>query len=204
MNGFFEFIESINLLILFCGTGKKKKKITKVTNLIFTIELRMSMHLLVNLKNTGIFGNNLSLIPQFDEKKLRVNRTIVMSIDFQRCTNLIKIVWVSIIEFVTQIGEQGDTCVSRLIQYWNKAYQEYGFPGHPAYRQWHRAIDFVIIARVQFVVRTEIRDFNVISFAHQAIPVIENHRYRPPIRRIDLRVSLLPIHLINFLCNPLN
>lgn len=92
----------------------------------------------------------------------------------------IRRVCVSIIEFVTQIGEQGDTCVSRLIQYWNKAYQEYGFPGHPAYRQWHRAIDFVIIARVQFVVRTEIRDFNVISFAHQAIPVIENHRYRPP------------------------
>lgn len=60
----------------------------------------------------------------------------------------------------------------------NKAYQEYGFPGHPAYRQGHRAIDFVIIARVHFVVRTEIRDFDVISFAHQAIPVIENHRYR--------------------------
>lgn len=29
MNGFFEFIESINLLILFCGTGKKKKKNNK-------------------------------------------------------------------------------------------------------------------------------------------------------------------------------
>lgn len=68
-------------------------------------------------------------------------------------------------------------CVSRSIGIAaNKAYQEYGFPGHPAYRQGHRAIDFVIIARVQFVVRTEIRDFNVISFAHQAIPVIENHR----------------------------
>lgn len=152
-------------------------------------------------KYERIFENNLSLIRQSDEKELSVNRTVVTSIDFRRCTNLIKIVWVSIIEFVTQIGEQGDTCVSRLIQYWNKAYQEYGFPSHPAYRQWHRAIDFVIIARVQFVVRTEIRDFNVISFAHQAIPVIENHRYRPPIWPIDPHVSLLPTFP---LCNPFN
>lgn len=66
---------------------------------------------------------------------------------------------------------QSALTVGRIIRY--NAYQKYGFPGHPAYRQGHGAIDFVIIARVQFVVRTEIRDFNVISFAHQAIPVIE-------------------------------
>lgn len=48
-------------------------------------------------------------------------------------------------------------------------YEKYWFPSHPSYWQRHSSIDFVVIASVQFVVRAEVRDFDMISFTDQTI-----------------------------------